>query len=171
MLSAGFWNRDGGLYIKDFVLALFELCFATCVRKIKEIDIVQIYHFLILISSTQIRSFRRTTLATVLLTCSFCRRWSFLLYVLSKDVRCEKDRIIIETQNADHSSYHLTEGRDRMERNRSRLGSWWNLNAVDHGNYRLTMWVIAHWLAQVCHIAVAAILGTTALQSYTYNQS
>jgi len=28
---------------------------------------------------------------------------------LSKDVRREKDRIIIETQNADHSSYHLTE--------------------------------------------------------------
>jgi hypothetical protein len=59
VLSAGFWNRDGGLYIKDFVLALFELSFATCVRKIKEIDIVQIYHFLILISSTQVRSFRR----------------------------------------------------------------------------------------------------------------
>jgi len=42
VLSACFWNRDGGLYIKDFVLALIELCFATCVRKMKEIDIVQI---------------------------------------------------------------------------------------------------------------------------------
>jgi hypothetical protein len=55
---------------------------------------------------------------------------------LSKDVRREKDRIIIETQKADHSSAHLTEGRGRMENNRSRLGvggtlMQWNMEITD----------------------------------------
>jgi len=55
---------------------------------------------------------------------------------LSKDVRREKDRIIKETQKAGHYSYLLTEGRGRMERNRSRLGvggtlMQWNMEITD----------------------------------------
>jgi hypothetical protein len=55
----------------------------------------------------------------------------------------EKERIIIieekgRTQIVTILPTTWTEA--EMERNRSRLGSGWNLNAVKHGNYRLTTW-------------------------------